>query len=57
LNKAYLDGIARWTEYASSSPHEEVRQNAQRFLSFLKEDLEVFRDNLLTTPSTSARTS
>lgn len=45
-NKAYLDGIAHWTERASNSPHEEVRQNARRFSTFLFEDLQAFRENL-----------
>jgi len=46
MNKAYLDGIAHWTERASGSPHEEVRGNARRFSSFLSEDLQAFRQNL-----------
>jgi hypothetical protein len=45
-NKAYLDGIAHWTERASGSPHEEIRRNARRFSSFLCEDLLTFRKNL-----------
>ena len=45
-NKAYLDGIAHWTERAGSAPHEEVRQNAKRFSNFLFEDLQAFRKNL-----------
>ncbi len=44
MNEAYQAGIAHWTERASSSPHEEVRQNAQRFRKFLIEDLEAFRN-------------
>jgi hypothetical protein len=46
MNRAYLDGIAHWTERASGSPHEEVRRNARRFTSFLFEDLQAFRQNL-----------
>lgn len=45
-NKAYLDGIAHWTERASGSPHEEIRRNARRLSSFLCEDLLAFRKNL-----------
>ena len=45
-NKAYLDGIAHWTERARSSPHEEVRRNAQRSATFLVEDLQAFRKRL-----------
>jgi hypothetical protein len=45
-NKAYLDGIAHWTEQAISSPQEEVRQNAKRYSSFLVEDLQAFRQSL-----------
>ena len=48
MNKAYLNGIAHWTERASGSPHEEVRSNARRFSSFLFEDLQAFRRNLRT---------
>lgn len=44
--KAYLDGIAHWTERASASPQEKVRQNARRFSSFLFDDLQAFRQNL-----------
>lgn len=46
MNRAYVAGIAHWTERASSSPHEEVRRNAQRFSSFLIEDLQEFRNKL-----------
>lgn len=48
MNKAYLNGIAHWSERASGSPHEEVRRNARRFSSFLYEDLQAFRNNLRT---------
>lgn len=45
-NKAYLDGIAHWTARASRSPHEDARENAKRFSTFLCEDLQAFRENL-----------
>lgn len=47
MNKAYLDGIAHWSDRATNSPHEEIRRNAQRFSSFLFEDLQAFRQNLV----------
>lgn len=47
MNKAYVDGIAHWSDRAMHSPHEEIRQNAQRFSRFLVEDLKAFRQNLV----------
>jgi hypothetical protein len=47
MNKAYVDGIAHWSDLAKHSPHEEIRQNAQRFSSFLIEELQAFRKNLV----------
>lgn len=44
--RAYLEGIEHWKERADGSPHEDVRQNAERFWRFLEEDLEAFRTNL-----------
>ena len=46
LNKAYLDGVAHWTERATESPHEEIRKNSLRFSAFLAEDLQSFRQSL-----------
>lgn len=46
VNNAYLEGIAHWMELAKNSPHKDVRKNARRYLSFLTEDLETFRNNL-----------
>lgn len=46
LNKSYLDSIAHWSDRARLSPHEDVRSNAKRFVTFLIEDLETFRTNL-----------
>lgn len=47
MNKAYVDGIAHWSDRARHSPYEEIRRNAQRFSSFLVEDLQAFRQNLV----------
>ena len=44
--KAYLRGIAHWKNRATSSPHEEIRKNAQRYASFLDKDLQEFQRNL-----------
>jgi hypothetical protein len=46
VSKSYLDAIEHWSDRARVSPHEEVRINAKRFVSFLIEDLEAFRTNL-----------
>jgi hypothetical protein len=46
LNKSYLDSIAHWSDRARLSPHEKVRSNAKRFVSFLIEDLQAFCTNL-----------
>jgi hypothetical protein len=46
LSKAYHDGVAHWTERATESPHEEIRRNSRRFLAFLAEDLQTFRQSL-----------
>ena len=47
MNKAYLDGIAHWSDRATNSQHEEIRRNARRFSSFLFEDLQAFRQSLV----------
>lgn len=47
VTEAYLDGIAHWSDRARNSPHEEIRRNAQRFSSFLIEDLQAFRQGLV----------
>jgi len=47
MNKAYLDGIAHWSERAMNSPHDEIRHNVQRFSIFLAEDLVAFRQGLV----------
>jgi hypothetical protein len=46
LTRAYVVGIAHWKRRASESPHEDVRQNARRYESFLREHLEEFRGGL-----------
>ncbi|MCP4331960.1 MAG: hypothetical protein GY785_04845 [Gammaproteobacteria bacterium] len=46
LIKTYSKGIEHWKVKADSSPHAEVRQNAERFWHFLEEELEAFRNNL-----------
>jgi len=47
MDKAYVDAIAHWADRAVNSPHEEIRRNAQRFSNFLVEDLQAFRQNLV----------
>ena len=47
MNKAYVDGIAHWSDRARNSPQEEVRRNARRFSDFLAEDLQAFRQKLV----------
>lgn len=47
INKAYIDGIEHWSDRAKNSPHEEIRRNAERFSSFLVEDLQDFRQGLV----------
>jgi hypothetical protein len=47
MNKAYLDRIEHWSDQAKNSQYEEVRHNAQRFSSFLLEDLRTFRRGLV----------
>ncbi|HSD40028.1 MAG TPA: hypothetical protein VLC92_21190 [Rhodocyclaceae bacterium] len=45
MESSYMDGISEWDERARSSPHEELRQNARRALSFLLRDMHEFRLN------------
>jgi hypothetical protein len=44
----YLEGIARWDERARESPHADVRDMAERYARFLRQDLANFRANCLT---------
>ena len=46
LDEKYVDGIAHWEDRAKNSPYEEIRNNAERFVAFLKDDLSLFRQNV-----------
>lgn len=43
MHAAYAEEIAQWDERSRKSTDEEVRQNAGRFVRFLREDFEAFR--------------
>jgi hypothetical protein len=43
MHAAYAEAITAWDERSRNSPHQEVRHNAGRFVSFLREDYESFK--------------
>jgi hypothetical protein len=47
IENAYLRGIERWSKVERMSPHMELRENARRYGTFLVEDLQLFRNELV----------
>ena len=45
-NNNYAESIAHWTEVSLTSPHQELRENAKKFVAFLNADFSEFKTSL-----------